>query len=87
MEVLYDDRRESLGVKFKDADLIGVPIRLTLTSRSLENGGVELKLRRDGDESTVPLEEVVTAVREKIAQLEAEIFKGAVRDSLRSPCK
>ena len=87
IEVFYDDRRESLGVKFKDADLIGVPIRLTLTSRSLEYGGVELKLRRDGDESTVPLEEVVTAVREKIAQLEAEIFKGAVRDSLRSPCK
>ena len=73
IEVLYDDRGESLGVKFKDADLIGVPIRLTLTSRSLESGGVELKLRRGGDRSMVPLEEVVTTVREKIAELEAEI--------------
>ena len=73
IEVLYDDRVESLGVKFKDADLIGVPIRLTLTPRSLENGGVELKLRRGGDQSMVPLEEVLTTVREKVAELEAEI--------------
>jgi prolyl-tRNA synthetase len=78
IEVLYDDRGESLGVKFKDADLIGVPIRLTLTPRSLENGGVELKLRRGGDRSIVPLEEVVTTVREKIAELEAE-FRGTLR--------
>ncbi len=78
IEVLYDDRDESLGVKFKDADLIGVPIRLTLTPRSLENGGVELKLRRGGGRSMVPLEEVITTVREKIAELEAEV-RGTLR--------
>ena len=78
IEVLYDDRDESLGVKFKDADLVGVPIRLTLTPRSLENGGVELTLRRGGYSSMVPLEEVVTTVREKIAKLEAEM-RGTLR--------
>jgi prolyl-tRNA synthetase len=39
VEVLYDDRQESPGTKFKDADLIGAPIRLTLTPRSLKDGG------------------------------------------------
>ena len=73
IEVLYDDRRESLGAKFKDADLIGAPIRLTLTPRSLKNGGVELKLRRDGESSIVPVDKVVPAVREKMAKLEGEV--------------
>jgi prolyl-tRNA synthetase len=72
-EVLYDDRSESLGTKFKDADLIGLPVRLVLTPRSLENGGVELGLRRGGESRVVPLEEVTTVVREKLAGLEDEI--------------
>ncbi|MBD0355494.1 MAG: hypothetical protein ICV58_10030, partial [Rubrobacteraceae bacterium] len=78
IDVMLDDRDERPGVKFKDADLIGVPIRLTLTPRSLENGGVELKLRRGGGRSMVPLEEVITTVREKIAELEAEV-RGTLR--------
>jgi prolyl-tRNA synthetase len=45
VEALYDDRDERAGVKFNDADLIGIPIRLTVSKRSLEAGGVELKLR------------------------------------------
>ncbi|HUW94639.1 MAG TPA: proline--tRNA ligase [Anaerolineae bacterium] len=48
-EILYDDRNESAGVKFNDADLIGIPFRLTVGSRSLRAGGVEIK-RRDADE-------------------------------------
>jgi len=44
-EVLYDDRNESAGVKFNDADLIGVPIRLTLSCRTLKENAVEVKLR------------------------------------------
>jgi len=44
-EVLYDDRDESPGVKFNDADLIGLPLRLTVSERALAAGGVELKLR------------------------------------------
>ena len=76
IEVLYDDRRDSLGTKFKDANLIGIPIRLTLTPRSIENGGVELTHRRVDGRSTVPLEEVVTAVRQKVAELESEVYEG-----------
>jgi len=49
-ELLYDDREESPGVKFNDADLIGLPLRLTVSKRSLEGGGVEVK-RRDEESS------------------------------------
>jgi prolyl-tRNA synthetase len=76
VEVLYDDRRESLGTKFKDANLIGAPIRLTLTPRSLKNGGVELKLRRERENQIVPTKEVVAAVRRKISDLEGELQDG-----------
>lgn len=47
VEVLVDDRDERPGVKFKDADLLGVPLRVTVGKKALENGGVELKLRRE----------------------------------------
>jgi prolyl-tRNA synthetase len=49
VEVLVDDRDERPGVKFKDADLLGVPLRVTLGNKSLENGGAELKLRHVKD--------------------------------------
>ncbi len=55
IEVLYDDREESPGVKFNDADLIGIPIRLTVSSRSLAKGGVEMK-RRDQEEKEIVAE-------------------------------
>jgi len=73
VEVLYDDRRESLGAKFKDADLIGAPIRLALTPRSLQRGGVEVKARCGSEGYLVPIEGAVAAVRTKISDLEAEI--------------
>jgi prolyl-tRNA synthetase len=79
VEVLYDDRRENLGAKFKDADLIGVPIRLTITPRSLEKGGVEIKARRDSDSHVVPIEEAVDAVRTEISRLEAGFAEGAAK--------
>ncbi len=72
VEVLYDDRGESLGAKFKDADLIGAPLRLTLTPRSLKRGGVEVKVRGDTESHVVPIDDVVRAVRRKIADLERE---------------
>ena len=76
VEVLYDDRQESLGTKFKDADLIGAPIRLTLTPHSLNNGGVEVKLRREGKSRIVSLDEAVEAVRKEISDLEEELRRG-----------
>ena len=56
LEVLFDDRRESPGVKFADADLIGVPWRVTVSARSLQNGGVEVKQRCQADREIKPLE-------------------------------
>jgi prolyl-tRNA synthetase len=69
VEVLFDDRDESPGVKFNDADLIGVPIRVTVGKRSLDEGGVELKLREASERSLVPLAgalERVEAAREML---------------------
>jgi prolyl-tRNA synthetase len=63
LEPLYDDRPESAGVKFMDADLIGLPLRLTIGERSLKNGGVEFKRRATGEMKTVALEEVAGEIR------------------------
>jgi prolyl-tRNA synthetase len=57
-EVLFDDREESPGVKFKDADLIGLPLRLTLGKRGLERGVAEVKWRNLPERFEVPLGEV-----------------------------
>ena len=73
VEVLYDDRDESLGAKFKDADLIGVPLRLTLTPRSLQRGGAEVKVRGDTEHRIVPTNEVVQVVRRKIDDLDISL--------------
>src|SRR4030067_1137005 len=45
IETLWDDRDLTAGVKFKDADLVGIPIRLTIGAKTLENGTVDIKLR------------------------------------------
>jgi prolyl-tRNA synthetase len=59
IEVLYDDRDERAGGKFKDADLLGVPLRVTVGKRGLAEGKVEYKRRGDKDASLVPLAEIV----------------------------
>ncbi len=58
VEVLYDDRDESAGVKFNDADLLGMPIRVTISERSLKQGGAEVKLRREADSCIVGLNDL-----------------------------
>jgi prolyl-tRNA synthetase len=63
VEVLYDDREESPGVKFMDADLIGLPLRLTVGERSLAKGGVELKRRESKESVVVAVEDVVGRVK------------------------
>jgi prolyl-tRNA synthetase len=73
LEILYDDRDESPGVKFNDADLIGLPVRLTVSERALGQGGVEMKLRREQGKVIVPLDETVTRVRSVIQSLQDEI--------------
>jgi len=72
IEVLYDDRSSkeaSAGEKFSDADLIGIPIRLTISKRSLKQGGVEIKLRRETDREVILLDQVVSRVQETISTL------------------
>ncbi len=74
IEVLYDDRKESAGVKFADADLIGLPIRITLGNRSLKEGKVEVKLRRNLEETfSFELASVVDETKALIAKLKAEL--------------
>ncbi len=63
VEPLFDDRPDSPGVKFADADLIGVPLRLTVSRRSLRQSSVELTVRATNQSSLVPLAEVAAAVR------------------------
>jgi prolyl-tRNA synthetase len=76
VEVLYDDREESPGVKFKDADLIGLPLRVTVSKRSLAQGGVEVK-RRDRQERVImSVEEAVERVKGEIKTLWAELEAG-----------
>jgi prolyl-tRNA synthetase len=68
LEVLYDDRDARPGVKFADADLLGVPQRLVLTERGIDAGTVELKHRRDTEPVNVPLERIVEHVARRRAE-------------------
>jgi prolyl-tRNA synthetase len=62
LEVLYDDRDERPGLKFKDADLIGIPIRVTVGKRGLAEGKLELKLRGDKEATLVPRDAIVQQI-------------------------
>ena len=70
VEVLFDDREDAAaGVKFNDADLIGLPVRLVVSPRNLKDGMVEIKGRTDSEAGSVPLDGVVAAVQERLAGL------------------
>ena len=73
ISVLYDDRSASAGVKFADADLRGIPLRLTISDRSLAAGGVECRPRRGGEAQIVPLSEIVTVLQGEIDKLWQEL--------------
>lgn len=66
VEVLLDDRDERPGVKFKDADLMGIPLRVTIGKRVLAEGKVELKARTESEASLIPLESAAERVRELV---------------------
>jgi prolyl-tRNA synthetase len=70
VEVLLDDRNERPGVKFKDADLLGIPVRITVGKRAPE-GVVEYKLRREAEKSEKTIEE---AIADCIALVNAERY-------------
>lgn len=69
IDVLLDDRDERAGVKFNDADLLGIPVRITVGSRGLKNGEVEVKLRPEPDSSTVPVENAAVAISDMVKDL------------------
>ena len=68
VEVLMDDRDERPGVKFKDADLIGIPLRLTVGAKGLEKDCVELRWRRDGKTDEIPLGDAAQTIHSIITQ-------------------
>jgi prolyl-tRNA synthetase len=70
LEPLVDDREESAGVKFNDADLIGLPLRVTVSERSFKAGGLEIKPRRGGETVVVPMENLVVEVQRLLNALE-----------------
>ena len=63
LSVLYDDRNESPGVKFNDADLIGLPVRIVVSRRNLGQGIVEIKKRNSSESQTIPMNETVWTVK------------------------
>lgn len=65
-EVLFDDRAETAGIKFNDADLLGLPLRVVVSKRSLKYGGVELKLRLQKESRIVPIEDAVLVIQREI---------------------
>jgi prolyl-tRNA synthetase len=72
VDVLYDDREESPGVKFNDADLLGMPLRVTLSQRTLEKGSAELRRRRETESSLVALSDAVAKISEAVAHGERQ---------------
>lgn len=73
VEVLYDDRKAGAGAKFTDAELRGIPIRVTCSDRSLENGNVEITPRATGERQDVPADEAFEAIQAAIAQAWADL--------------
>jgi prolyl-tRNA synthetase len=68
IEVLYDDREETPGVKFKDADLIGIPLRITLGEKNLKKGLIEIKKRKTAEVTLVQEERVLPQIKEMISR-------------------
>jgi prolyl-tRNA synthetase len=72
VQVLLDDRDERPGVKFKDADLLGLPIRITIGKKGLEQGAVEFKLRSRTEVEMVPLDKLTAKVKDTLRDLYEE---------------
>jgi prolyl-tRNA synthetase len=82
VEVLFDDRDASPGVKFNDADLIGIPIRLTISERAMQSGGTEFRLRSQSQKTIIGTEEIISFVHHQITTLEAELNLTPTQDGM-----
>ncbi len=69
IETLLDDRKDRIGVKFKDADLIGFPIQLIFGPKNLKENQVELKIRKTGESQLIPVPEILVRVEEILSSL------------------
>ena len=69
VDVLLDDRKDRAGVKFKDADLIGYPLRITVSKNTLENNEVEIQIRKTGEALPCAIDSVATKVKELLQNL------------------
>jgi prolyl-tRNA synthetase len=69
IDVLMDDRDVRAGFKFKDADLLGIPLRIAVGTRNLKKGQVEVKLRAESDSVTVSLRDCASMILDKINKL------------------
>ncbi len=72
VETLLDDRDERPGSKFKDADLIGIPLRIVVGNKNLVNGNVELKQRRGGEVELLPIADAMAKVRQTVVEALAQ---------------
>ncbi len=68
LEVLWDDRDAAPGVKFADADLLGIPVRITVGKRTLESKTVDVRTRKNKDQKSVPLVQALEAVKHELAE-------------------
>lgn len=69
LEVLFDDREEGAGVKLKDADLVGVPVRVVVSERSSKAGGVEVTCRADGKSKVVPVKNLAEEIKKAYSKV------------------
>ena len=69
VDVLLDDRKDRAGVKFKDADLIGYPLRITVSKNTLENNEVEIQIRKTGEALSCAIDSVATKITELLQNL------------------
>jgi prolyl-tRNA synthetase len=76
VDVLLDDRDQRAGVKLNDADLIGMPIRVTIGKKSYAEGNVELRLRRESENRLIAFDNAVSEVCSLVEQLKSEIGSG-----------
>jgi prolyl-tRNA synthetase len=69
IDVLLDDRDMRAGFKFKDADLLGIPLRITIGSRELKNGNIEMKLRAEPENTLISFNDSVSIIIDKVKEL------------------
>lgn len=82
IEVLFDDRKETAGVKFADADLIGIPIRITLGNRSFKEGKVEVKYMATGESTSYLISNLVEEIKAEIQKEQKKIDDNIVEKEL-----